>query len=149
MLDTETRTSQLVKEPPPAWPGRETHGGGDSPPAQLGRELELVKRYVLLGVVRAILEHDIRIVGAAPTKLPRLYESMLRGLQDRVLLELADLRRQFRASGIGVYEEKRTREALTASYRCMGYERSFSMPWTFVKAESERVLKTFLRTNRQ
>ncbi|WP_201755449.1 hypothetical protein [Paenibacillus glycinis] len=149
VLDTETRTAQLVKEAPPAWPGRETQGDGESPPAQLGKELELVKRYVLLGVVKAVLEHDIRIVGAAPTKLPRLYESMLRGLQDRVLLELADLRKQFKASGIGVYEEKRTREALTASYRCMGYQRSFSMPWTFVKAESERVLKAYLRTDRR
>ncbi|NBC67807.1 hypothetical protein GT003_02235 [Paenibacillus sacheonensis] len=115
----------------------------EAPPAQLGKELELVKHYVLLGIAKVILEHDIRIAGAAPTKLPRLYESMMRGLQDRVLLELAGMRIQFKASGIGVYEEKRTKEALTASYRCMGYQRSFSMPWAFVKAESERLLKGY------
>ncbi|WP_219838034.1 hypothetical protein [Paenibacillus sp. R14(2021)] len=119
-------------------------GTAVSPPVQMGKELELVKRYALLGIVNVILEHDIRIVGATATKLPRLYESMLRGLQDRVLLELAAMRKQFRDSGIGVYEEHRDKVQLTVSYRCMGYQRTFSMPWAFVKAEAERVLKTYL-----
>ncbi|REE80231.1 hypothetical protein A8990_12180 [Paenibacillus taihuensis] len=115
-----------------------------TPPVQIGKELELVKRYVLLGVVSQILDHDIRIVGAAATKLPRLYESMMRGLQDRVLLELAAIRRQFRACNINLYQEKRTTEGLTASYSCMGYQHHFSMPWTFVKAEAERLLRNYL-----
>ncbi|SDX38903.1 hypothetical protein [Paenibacillus sp. CF384] len=117
---------------------------GSSTPVQIGKELELVKRYVLLGIVNQILDHDIRIIGATATKLPRLYESMIRGLQDRVLLELAAMRRQFRDSGIGVDKEKRSTAGLCAEYSCMGYRHSFSMPWTFVKAESERLLKSYL-----
>lgn len=117
---------------------------GSQPPIQIGKELELVKRYVMLGIVIRILDHDIRIIGSTATKLPRLYESMLRGLQDRVLLELADMRKQFRASGIQVSEEKRTAEGLTAAYRCRGYQHHFSFLWTFVKAEAERVLKAYM-----
>ncbi|QHT62129.1 hypothetical protein GXP70_20535 [Paenibacillus lycopersici] len=116
--------------------------------ARLGKELALVKHYALLGIVNVILEHDIRVAGTAPTKLPRLYESMMRGLQDRVLLELAGLRMQFKASGIGAFEERRTKESLAASYRCMGCERSFSMPWAFVKAEAERLLKGYFEIKR-
>ncbi|WP_308634832.1 hypothetical protein [Paenibacillus silvisoli] len=115
-----------------------------SPPVQIGKELELVRRYVLLGIVNQILDHDIRIVGATATKLPRLYESMMRGLQDRVLLELAAMRRQFRDNGIGVEKEQRSASGLSAAYSCMGYKHSFSMPWSFVKAESERLLKSYL-----
>lgn len=115
----------------------------DKPTEQIGKELELVRRYVLLGIVNVILEHDIRVVGAAPTKLPRMYETMMRGLQDRVLLELAGIRRGFKAAGIAVYEQRRTKDGLKAGYRCMGYDHSFSMPWTFVKAEAERLLRAY------
>jgi hypothetical protein len=117
---------------------------GSQPPVQIGKELELVKRYVMLGIVIRILDHDIRIIGSTATKLPRLYESMLRGLQDRVLLELADIRRQFRESGIQVSGEKRTTDGLTATYRCGGYQHHFSFLWTFVKAEAERLLKAYM-----
>ncbi|QHW34102.1 hypothetical protein GZH47_27110 [Paenibacillus rhizovicinus] len=117
--------------------------------AHLGKEMELVRHYALLGIVNVILEHDIRIAGAAPTKLPRLYESMMRGLQDRVLLELAGLRMQFKGSGIGICNERRTKDSLITSYRCMGCERSFSMPWTFVKAEAERLLKGYFEIKKR
>ncbi|MBW7476147.1 hypothetical protein K0T92_15495 [Paenibacillus oenotherae] len=110
----------------------------------IGKELELVKHYVLLGIVMRILDHDIRIVGAAGTKLPTLYEGMLRGLQDRVLLELASIRKQFRVSGIRVIEEKSGRDGLTAQYVCRGYYHNFSMIWSFVKAEAERLLKVYM-----
>ncbi|GGD54159.1 hypothetical protein [Paenibacillus nasutitermitis] len=114
------------------------------PPVQIGRELELVKRYVLLGILMLILDHDIRVVGSAATKLPRVYESMLRGLQDRVMLELAALRRQFRESGIHIYEEKRGDVGITTKYVCQGYHHEFSLRWTFIRAEAERLLKTYM-----
>jgi len=117
---------------------------GSRPRTQIGKELELVKHYVLLGIAQQILNHDIRIVGASQVKIPRLYESMLRGLQDRVLLELAAMRKQFRASGIHMQSETRHDSGLQASYRCGGYDHSFSMPWNFVRVESERLLKAYL-----
>ncbi|EXX89437.1 hypothetical protein BG53_12940 [Paenibacillus darwinianus] len=113
------------------------------PPVQTKEELEIVKRYVLLGIVMRILDHDIGIVGSSAAKLPRLYESVLRGLQDRVLLELAAIRKGFRESGIKVYEERRETEGLTAEYVCRGYHHRFTMRWGFVKTESERVLKAY------
>ncbi|MNZ98795.1 hypothetical protein D3C78_1180970 [compost metagenome] len=114
------------------------------PPIQTEEELELVKRYMLLGIVMRILDHDIQVIGSSAIKLPRFYESMLRGMQDRVLLELAAIRRQFRETGIKVYEEKREADGLHAKYVCRGYHHRFFMLWGFVKAESERVLKQYL-----
>lgn len=119
----------------PGQPGR--------PPLQSDDELEAVKRYVLLGIAVRILDHDIRVVGSSRLKLPRFYESILRGLQDRVLLELAALRRMFRSSGIKVYEERKEAEGLTAAYVCRGYHHHFTMPWSFVRAEAERLLKRY------
>ena len=113
------------------------------PPLQSEDELEAVKRYVLLGIAVRILDHDIRVVGSSRLKLPRFYESILRGLQDRVLLELAALRRMFRSSGIKVYEERKEAEGLTAAWVCRGYHHHFTMPWSFVRAEAERLLKRY------
>lgn len=114
------------------------------PPIQTEEELELVNRYVLLGIVMRILDHDIGVIGTTSIKLPRFYESMLRGIQDRVLLELAAIRRQFRSMGIKVYEEKREKDGLHAQYVCRGYHHQIFMLWGFVKAESEQVLKQYL-----
>jgi len=119
----------------PGQPGR--------PPLQSDDELEAVKRYVLLGIAVRILDHDIRVVDSSRLKLPRFYESILRGLQDRALLELAALRRMFRTSGIKVYEELKEADGLTAAYVCRGYHHRFTMPWSFVRAEAERLLKRY------
>lgn len=115
-----------------------------TPPIQTEIELELVKRCVLLGIVTRVLDHDIRVIDSSRMKLPRFYESLLRGMQDRVLLDLADLRRQFRSRGIKIYEEKQEKEGLLAKYVCRGYHHEFYMLWGFVKAESERALKQYL-----
>ncbi|CAM4240987.1 hypothetical protein FHS16_001302 [Paenibacillus endophyticus] len=114
------------------------------PPIQTEEELELVKRFVLLGIVMRILDHDIRVIGSSAIKLPRFYESMMRGMQDRVLLDLAVIKREFRQTGIKVYEERRQKDGLHAEYVCRGYHHRFFMLWGFVKAESERVLKQYL-----
>ncbi|WP_240941086.1 hypothetical protein [Paenibacillus sp. HB172176] len=111
---------------------------------QTEEELALVKQYVLLGIVMQILDHDIRVIDKSGMKLPRLYESLLRGLQDRVLLDLADVRRKFRQIGIKVYEEKREKDGLRSQYVCRGYHHHFFMVWNFVKAESERVLRRYM-----
>lgn len=114
------------------------------PPIQTEEELELVKRYVLLGIVMRILDHDIKVIGQTTIKLPRLYESMLRAVQDRVLLDLAAIRRDFRRSGIKVYEQLQEPEGLRAQYVCRGYHHQFYMLWGFIKAESERALKGYI-----
>ncbi|MCU6707561.1 hypothetical protein M6D81_02465 [Paenibacillus sp. J5C_2022] len=125
---------------------REEGGGrvATVPPNETESELKLVKRYLLLGIVMRILDHDIRVIGASGMKLPRFYETLLRGIGDRVLLDMADMRRTFRQQGIKIYEEKREKDGLHAQYVCRGYHHRFFMLWGFVKAESELVLKEYM-----
>jgi|HigsolmetaAR203D_1030402.scaffolds.fasta_scaffold00710_21 hypothetical protein len=142
--DARTGQSKARAAHPEAGAGVAAQGCQPSrPPLQSEDELEAVKRYVLLGIAVRILDHDIRVVDSSRLKLPRFYESILRGLQDRALLELAALRRMFRASGIKVYEERKEEEGLTAAYVCRGYHHHFTMPWSFVRAEAERLLKRY------
>ncbi|MFS0722966.1 hypothetical protein [Paenibacillus sp. 1P07SE] len=109
-------------------------------PIQTEEELNLVKHYLLLRVAVQILDHDIGVAGASPMKLPRLYESILRALQDRVLLEQAAAKRQMRSSGIRINQERRHAEGLSVQYAVRGYQHQFTMLWSVVRRESERLL---------
>ena len=113
-------------------------------PVQQEQESEAVKHYLLLGFVMRIIDHDIKVISLSQIKLPRLYETMLRAVQDRVLLDMADYRRMFRKSGIKIYEELQQQEGLLAKYVCRGYHHQLYMLWGFVKVECERVLKQYM-----
>ncbi|WP_338552058.1 hypothetical protein [Paenibacillus sp. KS-LC4] len=114
-------------------------------PIQREDELVLARRYVLLGIIVRILDHDIRVLHSSEAKLPKLYETMLAGLQDRVLLELAALRKQLRSKGIAMLEEKRSEDGLEAQYICRGYRHRFILLWGYIRLESEQLLRTYCR----
>jgi len=113
-------------------------------PLQEQYEAEGIKQYVLLEMVLRIIDHDVKAIGNSKIKLPRLYESILRGVQDRVLLDMADLRRMFRKNGIKIYEELQEKEGLLVKYVCRGYHHQLFLLWGFVKVECERVLKQYM-----
>lgn len=111
---------------------------------QQAEEADTVKHYLLLGFVMKIIDHDIKVIQKSTIKLPRLYETVLRAVQDNVLLDMADCRRQFRKAGIKIYEEQQEKDGLLAKYVCRGYHHQMYMLWEFVKVECERVLKQYM-----
>lgn len=113
-------------------------------PIQEDFEADAVKEYVLLEMVLRVIEHDVKAISISKIKLPRLYESMLRGVQDRVLLDMADHRKMFRKNGIKIYEELQEKDGLLAKYVCRGYHHQMFMLWGFVKVECEEVLKKYM-----
>ncbi|SFE96947.1 hypothetical protein SAMN05216378_4539 [Paenibacillus catalpae] len=117
----------------------------ESPAYLTDEDTALVQRYILLGIVMLILDHDIRVMGTGSMKLPRLYESLLRGIQDRVLLEQASLRMQFRKTGIKLVEERRQKDGLETFYICRGSRHRCFLLWSYLKAESEQVIKQFYK----
>lgn len=107
-------------------------------------EADAVKQYLLLGFVMKIIDHDIKVIQKSTIKLPRLYETVLRSVQDNVLLDMANYRRQFRTKGIKIYEENQEKDGLLAKYVCRGYHHQMYMLWEFIKVECERVLKHYM-----
>jgi hypothetical protein len=108
-------------------------------------DMALVQRHILLGIVMLILDHDIRVMGTGSIKLPRLYESLLRGVQDRVLLDQAALRIKFREAGIKPVEERRQKDGLDTFYMCRGSKHHCYLPWSYLKAESEQLIKQYFK----
>lgn len=113
-------------------------------PLQEQYESEAVKQYMVLELALLVIEHDVKVIGLSKFKLPRLYESILRGVQDRVLLDMADLRRMFRKNGIKIYEKQRLEDGLLTKYVCRGYHHKKFMMWNVVKVECEQMLKRYM-----
>lgn len=107
-------------------------------------ESEAIKQYVLLEMVLRIIDHDVKAIGNSKIKLPRLYESILRGVQDRVLLDMADLRQMFRKNGMKIYGKLQEKEGLLVQYVSKGYHHQFFLLWGFVKVQCERMLKQYM-----
>jgi len=113
-------------------------------PRLQGHESDAVRKYLLLELVLLIIDHDIKVIGSSKFKLPRLYETALRGVQDRVLLDMANLRRMFRDHGIKMVERTKLSEGLLVKFVCRGYHHEKMLLWSVVKVECEDVLKQYL-----
>ncbi|OPA77426.1 hypothetical protein BVG16_13275 [Paenibacillus selenitireducens] len=116
-------------------------------PLQTEVDFTLVKQYVILPIVLDVLERDMQTIGTAPLKMPMIYVRNLRHVQNQVHEDLVRIRKQLRAHGLKVYEEKRTKIGVEVLYICRGYHHTFSMLWSLVKAEVERYLSEYLNVD--
>ncbi|MBD2846002.1 hypothetical protein IDH44_12425 [Paenibacillus sp. IB182496] len=91
-------------------------------PAQFAKARNLVRRYALLRILARILEHDIAVVARASRPAP--HGRLLRGAQDRILLELTAIRVAFGASGIRLIHQQDAPH-MRVTYRWGGGEHVF------------------------
>ncbi|TCZ79394.1 hypothetical protein E0485_05905 [Paenibacillus albiflavus] len=117
------------------------------PPMQTVDEPSLVKSYVLLPLLMDVLERDMATLAIVNLKLPLVYITCLQSAQDAIMAELATLKGQLRNKGIKVYQQERTKQALDVRYLCRGYHHQFTMLWTVVKPEIERMLSEFMQVD--
>lgn len=121
-----------------------SRSAADSTMPMQQNEADAIKRYVLLELVLLIIEHDVKAIELSTFKLPRVYESVLRGIEDRVLLDMASLRRMFRSRGIKIYNKQRKQDGLLTQYVCRGYHKEQFILWSVVKAACEQQLKRYM-----
>jgi hypothetical protein len=103
-------------------------------------EMHMVKQSLILPIVLDVLAHDIRVLQGSTAKMNGLYVKYLNTLQDKASLELFHLRRELHKQGIKVFRQERAKTGLDAEYLCRGYQHSFMMLWSVVKAEVEVML---------
>ncbi|WP_314585997.1 hypothetical protein [Paenibacillus terrigena] len=118
-----------------------------SVPLQTEVDFTLVKQYILLPIVLDVLERDMQTLGMAPLKMPTIYVRNLQQVQRQVHEDLVRIRKQLRAHGLKVYEEKRTKSGVEVLYVCRGYHHTFSMLWSLIKAEIERYLSEYMNVD--
>ncbi|ANE48051.1 hypothetical protein SY83_19105 [Paenibacillus swuensis] len=116
----------------PLWPTDEEQG--------------MIKEFLLLPLVLTVFERDTEVIGNnVKTKAP--YVEAIALAMDRVTLNLAGLKKEFRLRGIKVFDGVRTEHGIRCSYLCRGYENQFDLMWTYVKAEVELRMKHYLGTH--
>ncbi|SHE11651.1 Uncharacterised protein [Chlamydia abortus] len=107
-------------------------------------ELQLIKEYTLLPILLDVLERDVAVLEKARLKMSPVYVRKLKQAQDQISIHLAHIRKALRRRGIKVYELQRTRLGIEAHYLCKGYNHTFSMLWSLVKAELYKELSSLL-----
>ncbi len=95
------------------------------PPLQTEEDLRLVKEYILLPILLDVLERDIQILKIVQLKMASIYVGALQHVQDKVMTDLAILRKRLREHGIKVFEQQRGALSVQAGYLCRGYEHKF------------------------
>jgi hypothetical protein len=116
-----------------------------APMEKTEEEMHMVKQSLILPIVLDVLAHDIRVLQGSAAKMNGLYVKYLNSLQDKTSLELFHLRRQLNKQGIKVFRQERAKTGLEAEYLCRGYQHSFMMLWSVVKAEVEVTLDILMK----
>ncbi len=114
-------------------------------PIETEEELQWIKEFMLLPVLLDVLERDMKLFKTMPLKMPEVYIQILHRVQDQAMIDLVEIRRQLKAHGMRVYDQKRTHLGMNAEYLCRGYHHRFSMLWNVVKAEIEQRLRAYLQ----
>ncbi|MNW63171.1 hypothetical protein D3C74_413520 [compost metagenome] len=106
-------------------------------------DMSYVKMYILLPLILTAFERDKKVAEKS-FKTPRPYIVLIDAAINKVEIDLKEVRRKFRMSGIKVYEETRTEIGIDARYLCRGYHHDFSMLLSFIKAESSVLMEKYL-----
>ncbi|QOS80052.1 hypothetical protein JNUCC31_03635 [Paenibacillus sp. JNUCC31] len=115
-----------------------------SAPSPADEDHRLIKSMVVRTLLLDVLERDIRTLDTLQLKMPEVYILSLTRIQNHVLKEMLELRKQMRIRGVKVLEEKRQVEGIETQYMCRGYLQRFYMLWTFARNEVKKELSRHL-----
>jgi len=118
-----------------------------STPLQTELDFTLVKQYILLPLALDVIDHDVRYMQISPLKMTNVYIKNLEQVQRQVHEDLVRVRKQMRAHGLKVYEEKKSKMSIDVKYICRGYHHNFGMLWSLVKSDIEELLAGYMNVN--
>ncbi|GGH43487.1 hypothetical protein GCM10008014_04300 [Paenibacillus silvae] len=116
-----------------------------SAPSPADEDHRLIKGIVVRTLLLDVLERDIRTLDTLLLKMPEVYILSLTRIQNDVLKEMLELRKQMRIRGVKVLEETRRKDGIETVYLCRGYMKQFYMLWTFARNEVKKELSRHLQ----
>jgi flagellar motor component MotA len=116
-----------------------------SAPSPSDEDHRLIKGMVVRTLLLDVLERDILTLDTLLLKMPEVYILSLTRIQNEVLKEMLELRKQMRNRGVKVLEEARGKEGIETVYLCRGYRQQFYMLWTFARNEVKKELSRHLQ----
>lgn len=111
-------------------------------------ELTLVKSYILLPFIQTVFERDKAIMQTA-LKTPAPYIDTIDRAMDQVTVLLREIRKEFKTTGIKVYEITRSANGIHARYTCRGYTGEMRLMWSSIRAEIEMRMRAYLGVNNE
>ncbi|MBR2566069.1 MAG: hypothetical protein IKE29_15810 [Paenibacillus sp.] len=116
-----------------------------SAPSPADEDHNLIKGMVVRTLLLDVLERDIQTLDSLLLKMPEVYILSLTRIQNQVLKEMQELRKQMRTRGVKIVQEIRGKDGIETVYLCRGYGQRFYMLWTFARNEVKKELSYHLR----
>jgi hypothetical protein len=90
------------------------------------KELVMVKDCIMYPEILDKIEVEIGKIKLGDFFMPMIHIGNLKKVQDLIIIELNDIKRELRESGIKIYELKRSNGEIKAKYLCRGYRHHVS-----------------------
>ncbi|MGG1652300.1 hypothetical protein ABHN03_04140 [Paenibacillus sp. NRS-1775] len=100
-------------------------------------DTQLVIDFIQLPYVLDVLQLNINKIKKSDLKMKELFVLYLEGLQNRVLMDVKNVRQQMRQRGIKVYDGVKTEKDLVTEYLCRGYTHKINFLWSKVRVDVE------------
>lgn len=97
-------------------------------------EFVLVRSAIMLPLVLGALEHDNKKLKDADLKVPMVYVANNRQLQEYILKDIAQVKKELRNRGIKIFDQGKTPTGYQAKYICRGYRHESSWLSSFIKS---------------
>jgi hypothetical protein len=107
-------------------------------------EQQHIKNYILLPLLLTVFERDKKVIEEAELKTPGPYIDMMAAVIRKVEQDIVQGKKQMRAKGIKVYDEKRTDQGLEWKYTYRGYQHKGQFVWDVVRMEIEERMRGYL-----
>lgn len=110
---------------------------------QTDEELMLVTTYMLYPIILDLLERDLKVMNTLQFKMFSVTVNTFRQAQEKIMKDIAAMRKSIRLQGVRIYEERRTEKGVEITFVCRGDHRHVHMPWSHVRAEVVKKLSYY------
>jgi hypothetical protein len=117
---------------------------GRQPPTLTVEEIGLIRDYVLLPIMLAVVEKNAGEIGLSAYPLKPLYAAASVALIRRLLGDLHQIKKTLRRHDIQVLEETKVDSAIHYRLLCRGYEGAFDMMRDVVRSEMSQRLAQYI-----
>ncbi|MCH1624859.1 hypothetical protein [Fredinandcohnia quinoae] len=109
------------------------------------KEIELVKRVIILPILLKSLDQDLAVLQKNKLHMWLVYNAHLKSIGSAIKRELKELEKQMKQRGIKILSQQHESNGLFTQFLCRGYEHEISLLHGFIHAQITIILSEYLK----
>jgi hypothetical protein len=103
----------------------------------------LIKSYLLLPLIIAVLEHDKKVIASSPFKTKQPYMKLLDKAINRAEQDFISAKKDLYKTNIRIYQQTRTNAGIEFKYLYKGYHHPSMRSWDVIKYEITEMMEAY------